>query len=185
MPTLTAETVRTDGVTFVELLVDAGRPHEVRIESRLDGPVWPPRTGGRPAPGWDETGVTATVEAGRTPFGFATSAEPERPPAELVAADPDPESAPDGVAAWLRRVESRVETAESLAAAEDLPAATRAVAAVGGLGAVEALAADLARDRRALSRVAVAPDELATRAEAVAVPTDALSRLAQATSRRS
>lgn len=191
MPTLTTETVRVDGVTFVELLVDADRPHEVRIESHLDGPVWPPRTEGRPVDGWDETGLTATVRAGRTGFGFSTPAPPDGTAAELVAAElvaEDPcadASVPDGVATWLQRVEQRVETAESLAGVEDLREATRAVAAVGGLVAVEALAADLERDRRALSRLSFVPEDLAARADAVEVPTDAFARLAQAPSRRS
>lgn len=92
---------------------------------------------------------------------------------------------PEGVDAWLQRVEGRVETAERLAAADDLPSATRAVAAAGGLAAVEALAADLARDRRALSRLDVAPEGLVQRVEAVDVPTEAFARLAQVEFRRS
>jgi hypothetical protein len=182
MPTLDVEIVRADDVTFVELLVEADRPHRVRVESRLDGPVWPPRTGGRPVEGWDAAGVSARVDAGTTPFGFATPAAPQGPVAELVAAEPV--GPPEGVASWLRRVEKRVETAERLAAVEDLPAATRAVAEVGGLAGLEALAADLARDRRGLSRVGFAPD-LAARAEAVDLPVGTFARLAHSASRRS
>lgn len=182
MPTLAVETVRAGDVTFVELLLEAERPHRVRVESRLEGPVWPPRTEGRPAEGWDAAGVSARLEAGRTAFGFATPAPPEEPVAELVAAEPL--GPPEGVASWLRRVEARVETAERLAAADDLPAATRAVAEAGGLAGVEALAADLARDRRALSRVGLAP-ELAARVEAVDLPVGTFARLAHSESRRS
>jgi hypothetical protein len=186
MPTLETETVRTEGVTFVELLVEATRPHRIRLESRLDGPVWPPRVDGQPVDGWDERGVTARVDAGTSAFGFATPARPEPPVAAMVLAEPLPdETVPEGVAAWLRRVEHRIETAETLAAVEDLSAAASAVAAVGGLAGVEALVADLARDRRSLSRLSVAPDELSARAEAVEVPTEAFARLAQAESRRS
>lgn len=186
MPTLTTGTVRSDGVTFVELLVEADRPHLVRIESRLDGPVWPPREDGRPVDGWDERGVATTVGAGSTPFGFATPARPDGEVAALVAVEPvsDP-GLPDGVAAWFRRVEERVERAEHLASVDDLPSATRAVASLGGLAAVEALAADLARDRRALSRLDVAPEELASRVDSVDLPTEAFARLAQTESRRS
>jgi hypothetical protein len=182
MPTLAVETVRAGDLTFVELLVEAERPHRVRVESRLEAPVWPPRTGGRPAEGWDAGGVSARIGVGTTPFGFATPAPPEGPVAELVAAEPI--GPPEGVASWLRRVEERVETAERLAAVDDLPAATRAVAAVGGLARVEALAADLARDRRALSRVGFEPD-LAARVEAVDLPVETFARLAHSESRRS
>lgn len=186
MPTLTARTVRSDGVTFVEVLLEAARPHRVRVESCLDGPVWPPRTDGRPADGWDDRGVTTTVDRGTTGFGFATPAPPADPAVEIVRAEPLPESTlPEGVATWLDRVEERVETAERLAAVDDLSSATRAVADVGGLAAVESLAADLARDRRALSRLDVAPDDLAARVESVAVPTAAFATLAQTESRRS
>lgn len=186
MPTLTVETVRGDGVTFVELLVTAERPHRLRVESRLDGPVWPPRADGRPAEGWDNSGVTSTVEAGTTAFGFATPVEPAEPVAELVRAEPVRESElPTGMSTWLDRVRERVETAERLEAVEDLPSATRAVASVGGLAAVEELATDLARDRRVLSRLDVAPDGLAARSESVELPTESFARLAQAESRRS
>jgi hypothetical protein len=186
MPTLRVETVRSEGVTFVELVVAADGPHRVRIESRLDGPVWPPRREGRPADGWDDRGVTATVVAGTTAFGFATPARPTGPVATIVEATALPQRGhPEGVAAWLRRVESRVERAERLASVEDLPSATDAVGAVGGLAAVEEVAAALARDRRALSRLAIAPADLTDRAESVEIPTGAFARLAQAESRRS
>ena len=186
MPTIETQTVRSDGVTFVELLVRAERPYRVRVESRLDGPVWPPRTDGRPVDGWDDAGVTATVEEGRTAFGFATPAEPVEPLAELTRAVPvGGRGPPAGMSAWIGRVEGRVETAERLAAVDDLPSATRAVASVGGLAAVEELAADLARDRRALSRLDIAPDDLASRVESIDLPTAAFARLAQTESRRS
>lgn len=186
MPTLTTRTVRSDGVTLVELLVAASCPHRVRVESRLDGPVWPPRENGRPVEGWDGRGVATTVDEGTTAFGFATPAPPDERVAEIVEAEPLPRAElPDGVAAWLQRVEERIEAAERLAAVDDLPSATRAVAAAGGLAAVESLAADLARDQRALSRVSIAPDDVASRVESVDVPAATFARLAQTQSRRS
>jgi hypothetical protein len=186
MPTLAVETVRTGGVTLVEVVVTAARPHRVRLESRLDGPVWPPRREGRPVDGWDGRGVSATVEEGTTAFGFATPASPAGTPVELVAAEPVvDEELPHGVAAWFDRVDGRLERAERLAAVDDLPSATRAVAAAGGLAAVESLAADLARDRRALSRLPVAPDDLCSRLAAVDIDLEAFARLAQTESRRS
>lgn len=182
MPALTVETVRTGGVTFVELLVEADRPCRVRVESRLEGPVWPPRSGGRSEDGWDEAGVTRTVEAGRTPLGFATPAPPQDTVAEVTDVEPTG-TPPEGVAAWLDRVEGRIEAAERLAAADDLPSATAAVTAVGGLAGVEDLATDLARDRRALARLSFVPDELCERADSVEIPVSTLARLAH--SRRS
>lgn len=185
MPTLTVETTRTDGVTFVEALVEAERPHHVRLESRIEGPVWPPRENGRPAEGWDDEGVSARVDAGTTAFGFATPARPEGTIIEMVTQKPLEPELPEGIAAWLRRVETRVEMAETLAAAESLSAATRALAEVGGLAAAEELTATLTRDRRALSRLSVAPADLTERIEAVDVPTETFARVAQTDSRRS
>lgn len=186
MPTLTAETVRTGDVTLVEALVTAARPHRVRVESRLDGPLWPPRSDGRPADGWDDRGVSTTVEAGTTAFGFATPAPPAEPAVELVAAEPvAPASAPEGVAVLFERVEDRLERAERLASADDLPSATHAVAAAGGLAAVEELAAELARDRRVVSRLPFAPEYLCSRLEAVDLDLEAYGRLAQTESRSS
>lgn len=141
MPTLTVDTVRADEVTFVQVLVEADRPHRVRIAFRHDGPVWPPRRDGRPEDGWDDAGVTTRVEPDLTPLGFATSTPPAGVAVELVDAAPlEPDGAPEGVRSWLDRVERRVATAERLAAADDLPAATRAVASVGGLAGLESLA---------------------------------------------
>lgn len=179
MPTLRVQTVRSDSVTFVEILVEAERPHHVRIENRLPGPVWPPRADGRPVEGWDSDGVTTTVSAGTTALGFATSAPPEEPVVELVESDPvAPDELPSGVAKWLRRVERRVERAETLGDVEDVPSATEAVERAGGLAGVERLAATVAADRRAATRLSFVPDELTRRLDAVEVPTDTFARLA-------
>lgn len=179
MPTLTVDTVRADDVTFVQLLVEADRPHRVRIAFHHDGPVWPPRRDGRPEDGWDQAGVTTRVEAGPTPLGYATSTPPAGVSLELVDAAPiDQDGAPEGVRSWLERVERRVATAERLAGADDLPEATRAVASVGGLAGLEELAGDLARDRRLVSRLSVAPDELESRLETVEVPRATFARIA-------
>lgn len=67
----------TSDVTLVALRVtnDASRAQRVRIANRLDGPVWPPRVGGRPAPGWDDGGYEGVLDAGETrSLGYATSA---------------------------------------------------------------------------------------------------------------
>ncbi|EMA68291.1 DUF7857 domain-containing protein, partial [Halorubrum kocurii] len=51
---------REGGVSLVRCRVrnDDAVPRRVRIESRLDGPVLPPRRDGVPETGWDEAGVT-------------------------------------------------------------------------------------------------------------------------------
>lgn len=177
MPTVTVDTRRTDGVTFVEARIFAEAPHLIRLESRLDGPVWPPRSDGKVAAGWDERGLTQEISAGVTGVGFATPAPPTEPAIALTAAEPV-ERLPDGVAAWLERMEKRVATAETLADVEDLPSATRAVESAGGLAGIEALAATLAQDRRAVSRLSLVPDELRRRVEAVDVPTATLALIA-------
>lgn len=177
MPTLSAETTRTDGVTFVEVQVTAEAPHRIRLESRLDGPVWPPRSGGTAVAGWDQGGLTRVVSAGVTGIGFATPAPPADPAVELMAAEPRREL-PTGIVAWLDHVEERIATAETLAEADDVPSATAVIESIGGLAAVETLAAALERDRRALGHLSFVPDELRQRADAVDVPTVTLARIA-------
>lgn len=186
MPTLQSATVRTGNVTLVEAVVEAGEPHRIRAESRLDGPVWPPRRNGSPESGWDGCGLTTAVTTGRTAFGFATPAPPraDEPSVELSFAEPlAPEARPAGISAWLDRMRSRVADAEELQRADDLRSATQAVDAAGGLSEVERLGADLDRDRRIAARVSFVPDRLHRRLEAVDVPLEAFARLAQ--SRRS
>ncbi|WP_144927594.1 DUF7857 domain-containing protein [Halorubrum salsamenti] len=75
---------------------DDAVPRRVRIESRLDAPVLPPRRGGVPEEGWDETGVTLRLDPGeRRALGFAARAPPADPPvevAEVAAVDSTAES---------------------------------------------------------------------------------------------
>ncbi|QPV64971.1 hypothetical protein I7X12_10330 [Halosimplex litoreum] len=100
MVTLEWSCERSDGVTLVSLVVAAARPCRVRVENRLDGPVWPPRRRGQPAAGWDGDAFVGRVPAdGRLAVGYATPAKPAEPPAEVVstvpAAEVDDESGPD------------------------------------------------------------------------------------------
>jgi hypothetical protein len=182
MPTVTTETVRSDGVTLVEIRVSADGPHRVSLAVRADGPVWPPRDTDE-GPTWDERTVTLEASSRPTGVGFATPTPADAVDVEVVAAEPVDDGLPDGIRAWLDAVETRVAEAERLAAADDLRAATAAVAAVGGLAEVETLSAALQRDREVLSRLSFAPDELRQRAEAVDLPVGSLSAVAQ--SRRS
>ncbi|MFC7141010.1 hypothetical protein ACFQMA_14390 [Halosimplex aquaticum] len=92
MVTLDWSLERSDGVTLVGLVVAAERPCRVRIENRLDGPVWPPRCRGQPADGWEDSVFTGDVPAeGRLTVGYATPASPADPPAEVVATEPAPD----------------------------------------------------------------------------------------------
>ncbi|WP_123535380.1 DUF7857 domain-containing protein [Halosimplex salinum] len=89
MVTLDWSLERSDGVTLVGLVVAADRPARVRVENRLDGPVWPPRRRGQPAAGWDDGAFTGRVPGdGRLTVGYATPAPPAEPPAAVVSTEP-------------------------------------------------------------------------------------------------
>ena len=63
---------------------DEAVPRRVRLDSRLDGPVLPPRRGGVPEAGWDTTGVVVRLAAGESrALGFAVPADPVKPPVEI------------------------------------------------------------------------------------------------------
>lgn len=88
MATLDCHQRRSRGVTLVELHVHSDIGETVRVESNLR-PVWPPRRGGRPASGWDETGYDGVVaEDGSLVLGYATPAEPADQPAVLAEEQP-------------------------------------------------------------------------------------------------
>ncbi|WP_436925445.1 DUF7857 domain-containing protein [Halosimplex amylolyticum] len=98
MVTLDWSLERSDGVTLVGLVVAAERPCRVRIENRLEGPVWPPRRRGRPADGWEDGVFTGEVPAeGRLTVGYATPASPADPPAEVVETEPASDREREGV----------------------------------------------------------------------------------------
>jgi hypothetical protein len=90
MVSLTTAVDRTDGVTFVRVRVEnTGRARRVRVDNRLDGPVWPPRQQGRPVAGWDDDGFEGEVGADETlALGYASPASPRDPPAELASVGP-------------------------------------------------------------------------------------------------
>jgi len=179
MPTITAETVRVDDITFVEILLDADRPHRIRLDCRLDGPIWPPRTDGVIEEGWDVDGITTEIEAGTTAIGFATPVPASGECVELVRSEPLTNGVPDEIEAWIERMKTRVEAAERLDEADDLFAAADAIESVGGLSAVETLTAEIARDRRLATRVSTVPDDLRERLETIEIPTAAFARIAQ------
>lgn len=177
MPTLTVRTDRIDSVTFVAAVLETDRRYLIRLETCFDGAVWPPRTEGTVADGWDGGGVTLEPDSGTTAIGFATPVLTSDRPLEIVRSEPRGTS-PPGVDRWLERIEGRVETAESLAAVDDVRTATAAVADAGGLAAVETLAGEIARDRRVAAELSIVPDGLCDRLEAVEIPTTALATIA-------
>ncbi|PSQ54662.1 hypothetical protein BRD22_11855 [Halobacteriales archaeon SW_8_68_21] len=68
---------------------DGAVPRRVRIESRLDAPVLPPRRGGVAAAGWDAAGVTTVIgPSDEEAFGFAALADRVEPPVEIVDVEP-------------------------------------------------------------------------------------------------
>ncbi|MCU4718780.1 DUF7857 domain-containing protein [Halapricum hydrolyticum] len=110
MVSIESDASRRDAVTLVSVRVSNARrtPQRVTIRSRLDGPVWAPRTGVVDAPDWDDGVWTGTIRPGRTRgIGFASPATlPEVPgldPVELVEAKRahNDESDPEEVVAKL------------------------------------------------------------------------------------
>ncbi|MFC7212166.1 hypothetical protein ACFQL3_16980 [Natronoarchaeum sp. GCM10025321] len=92
MPTISWTQRRENGVTLVEAVIQSTTPTgptTVALESRLSGPVWPPRSEGVPVAGWDGPRYETTVEGeSRVAVGFASPAEPCEPPVELVESAP-------------------------------------------------------------------------------------------------
>ena len=90
MVTLDATVAREGGVALVELLVEnpAAVARRVRIENRIDGPCWPPRTRGVPDEGWDEAGVEIVLDPGeRRALGYASDGSVPDPPAEIAGVE--------------------------------------------------------------------------------------------------
>ncbi|MFB6103655.1 MAG: hypothetical protein ABEJ57_01030 [Halobacteriaceae archaeon] len=103
---LSYSTDEHQGVTLVEfeLYNPTRTPREVTVASELDGPVLPPRRGGYPVEGWDDTGFVGPIHAGaRRAFGFACPAPAVDPPVTVVAADPVDDVRTDRSAADLVR----------------------------------------------------------------------------------
>ncbi|PAU83690.1 hypothetical protein CK500_09265 [Halorubrum salipaludis] len=128
---------------------DDAVPRRVRVESRLDAPVLPPRRGGVPEDGWDESGATLRLDPGeRRALGFAARAPPTEPPveiAEVAAVDPtersgdtDPgegdESTASATAAALRRLGDHRPPRDAVADGSDRLADADPVVATGSAG---------------------------------------------------
>ena len=89
MATLDWDLATADEVTLVHAAVRTETRRAVRIANELDGPVWPPRTHGRPAPGWRDDAYVGVSEP-ETPLvvGYASPAPPAEPPVSLDTAPP-------------------------------------------------------------------------------------------------
>ena len=130
MVTFDCRAERVDGVTLVTATVtDIAEPTRITIRNRLDGPLWPPRTQGVPEAGWSEDGFKGVAGPGTQALGYATPAPPSAQPAELVRAEPVPDTTIaderlDSAAAVLRELgdpsppAAAVQTTESVEAAE-------------------------------------------------------------------
>ncbi|ELZ54495.1 MULTISPECIES: hypothetical protein [Halorubrum] len=134
---------REGGASLVGFRVrnDGAVPRRVRIESRLDAPVLPPRRGGAAAAGWDAAGVTAVIGPGdEAAFGFAALAERVEPPVEVVDIEPaDASGAVDGAG-------DGEDGSAVRAALRDLDDHRPPRRAVDGAGETEGEPADLDRD---------------------------------------
>ncbi|MFC6719122.1 hypothetical protein ACFQGT_07205 [Natrialbaceae archaeon GCM10025810] len=98
MVTVESNANRTNGITTVRTVITNTRstPQRVRLRSRLEGPVWPPRRSGVLDPRWEvsETGAEteavwqATIRPGRSRgVGFSSPAPPTDPPVAVVSSD--------------------------------------------------------------------------------------------------
>ncbi len=109
------DTTHCKGVTFVVATVTNTQttPQRVRLESQLDGPIWPPRRNGVTAPEWSGRLWDATIDPGRSRgVGFASSAAPTAPPIELVDVSRGPTGTERSPAEILPTLEEWAPTSE-------------------------------------------------------------------------
>jgi hypothetical protein len=124
MVTFDCRAERVDGVTLVTATVgDIAEPNRITVRNRLDGPLWPPRKQGVPEAGWTEDGFEGVVGPGTHALGYATPAPPSDQPAELVSAEPTPDSPPadeglDSADAVLRELGDPSPPADAVPAGE-------------------------------------------------------------------
>lgn len=103
---------------------------------------------------------------------------PETPDSSPNCSDQGEADLPAAVGPWVAAMARRTDQAETLAAAETLPAATAAVRDAGGLAAVRTLAADRRSDERHLRTLARRAERLADRRAAATIPVETLETLA-------
>ena len=142
---------RVDGVWFVTCqlhnLTEA--TCRVRLDSRLEGPVLPPRCRGVPEPGWDATGLTLELAPDeRRGVGFASPVSPvstdgddtDRPPTppdppvvvtDSVPVDPDEPASTPTAADAVRRLGDHRPPRAVVAGSPTSPASTTAASTAG------------------------------------------------------
>jgi hypothetical protein len=155
-----AESHRRGGVTLVAVRAtnDGDAPRRVRLANECSGPVWPPREGDLPAPGWDDGGWEGVLEPGASrALGYATPGSPADPPVSVAwteragdsersatdavtefgdprppedAVGPPDDGLPDDVRDWLGDVAERASDGDADAADRDAVAALAARASV-------------------------------------------------------
>lgn len=155
---------------------DAADGHEARATA-------PSSTAERSEDHRPDDGITVDGEESRP-----SDDDPSEASAPLVGADDSDRvevteptidaDVPDAVAAWLYRVEGRLERAEALAEASDVPSATRALRAVGSLEAASALEERREADVECLREITRRANALADRADRAAIPIETLDHLA-------
>ena len=92
------ETHHRSGVTLVAVRVehDGEQRQRVRLANECEGPVWPPRENGLPAPGWDDGGWEGVLDPEEVkPLGYATPGEPTDPPVSVAWTERAAEGPPD------------------------------------------------------------------------------------------
>ncbi|ELY96462.1 DUF7857 domain-containing protein [Natrialba taiwanensis] len=88
MVTVDARADRTNGVTTVRVVLTNthSTPQTVRLEHRLDGPIWPPRPNGVADPRWTGDCWETTIRPDRSEgLGFASPATPTDPLVTVVS----------------------------------------------------------------------------------------------------
>jgi hypothetical protein len=103
-----------------------------------------------------------------------TSTDTTAQPRQHSETEPDPER----LEPWFEAIEDRLDEAEQLAGVSGADEARGAIDALGGLGAVRALAADIEQDRAQLERLESRQRRLRERLAAVDIPLATLERVA-------
>lgn len=178
MTKLSVRCRRLEAFTLVELRLRTDCPHRIRVDIPTDVTVWPPRSHGEKATGWDERGFTGVIDRGLTGLGFATPDEIESSAIELTGSEPVRSTGtPDGIAAWFRRIDARLRRGERLQEARTVQAAADEIASIGGMEAAMDLAEAIERDRQLLSRLDTVPGSLHRRLEAIDLDTESYEKL--------
>jgi hypothetical protein len=123
-----------------------------------------------PAQATTSSGATQTDSAGER---GTTATDTTAQPPQHTETEP-----PERLEPWFEAIEGRLDEAEQLAGVSGADEARGAIDALGGLGAVRALAADIEQDRAQLDRLESRQRRLRERLAAVDIPLATLERVA-------